>query len=178
MSCTEHQPRIIGPIIKRKSLSFQFRADARYVLFHPRASRLRPLRAALDIFGYLWAALGRFEPLWATLGLFGPLWAALVQLAARAPSPEYRARRHLLSVRVEAGVGEALALVLAEEAAVLEHDVVDLVARAAAVQSVPVLGRGLALSAHRQTDGRTHTLEMKLVRETATRYLSSEQLQT
>lgn len=40
---------------------------------------------------------------------------------------------------MEAGVSEALALVLPEEPAVLEDDVVDLVARAAAVQSVPVL---------------------------------------
>lgn len=48
-------------------------------------------------------------------------------------------------MRVEAGVGEALALVLPEEAAVSQHDVVDLVTRTPAVQAVPLLLRLLAL---------------------------------
>ena len=49
-------------------------------------------------------------------------------------------------MRVEAGVGEALALVLAEEATVAEADVVDLVAGALAVKPVPLLVRRLAFS--------------------------------
>lgn len=47
---------------------------------------------------------------------------------------------------MKARVSEALALVLAEEPRVAETDVVDLVAGAATVQSMPVLLRGLALS--------------------------------
>lgn len=43
-------------------------------------------------------------------------------------------------MRVEAGVSEALAFVLAEEAAVAQHYVVDLIAGALAVQPMPFFG--------------------------------------
>lgn len=56
---------------------------------------------------------------------------------------------HLLAMRVEAGVGEALALVLAEEAAVAEHNVIDFIARAFAIETMPFLRRLLSLSATR-----------------------------
>lgn len=51
----------------------------------------------------------------------------------------YPRQDHLLAMGVEAGVGETLPLVLAEEARVTQLDVVDLVARTLAVQPVPVL---------------------------------------
>ena len=49
---------------------------------------------------------------------------------------------------METGVGEALAVILAEEAALAQEDVVDLVARTLAVQPVPLLLRHLAFSAN------------------------------
>lgn len=47
---------------------------------------------------------------------------------------------------MKAGVREAFSLVLAEEPAVAEHDVVDFVSGTLAVQPVPLLRRLLALS--------------------------------
>lgn len=55
----------------------------------------------------------------------------------------------LLFVGVKGRVGEALAVVLPEELAVTEADVVDLVARATAVRPLPLLWRELALPARR-----------------------------
>ena len=52
---------------------------------------------------------------------------------------------HSLSMRVKAGVGEALSLILSEEARVAQSDVVDLVPGAAPVQPMPVLLRRLSL---------------------------------
>lgn len=52
---------------------------------------------------------------------------------------------YVLSVGVERGVGEAFATVLPEEAAVTQPDMVYLVARAFAVQSVPLFRRRLTL---------------------------------
>ena len=51
----------------------------------------------------------------------------------------------VLAVRVEAGVGEALAVVLAKEAALGQHNVVDLVARTLAVKRLPFFARHLTL---------------------------------
>lgn len=41
-------------------------------------------------------------------------------------------------MRVKAGVGEAFTLVLAEEPAIAEHDVVNLIARALSIEPVPL----------------------------------------
>lgn len=46
--------------------------------------------------------------------------------------------KDLLSVRMEAGVGEAFALVLAKKSAVPKHYVVNLISRAFSVKSVPL----------------------------------------
>lgn len=54
-------------------------------------------------------------------------------------------------MRVEGGVGEALPVVLAEELAVAQADVVDLVAGATAVRPLPLLGRHLALPENSHT---------------------------
>lgn len=51
---------------------------------------------------------------------------------------------------VEGCVGEALAVVLPEELAVTEADVINFVARATAVGSLPLLWRELALPARRR----------------------------
>ena len=48
-------------------------------------------------------------------------------------------------MRMKAGVGETFPLVFAEKPAVPEHDVINLVARALAVQPVPLFRRLLAL---------------------------------
>ena len=53
-----------------------------------------------------------------------------------------------LPVGVEGGVGEALALVVPEELAVTQTDVVDLVARTTPVQPLPLFTRHLAFPAH------------------------------
>jgi len=52
---------------------------------------------------------------------------------------------HSLAVRMEAGVGEALALVLPEESTVAQDNVVDLVSGALAIQPVPFLRTLLTL---------------------------------
>lgn len=49
-------------------------------------------------------------------------------------------------MRMEAGIGEALALVLAKEATVAQDDVINLITGTLAVQAVPLLGRLLTLS--------------------------------
>lgn len=56
-------------------------------------------------------------------------------------------------MRVEGGVGEALPVVLAEELAVAQADVVDLVPGAPAVRPLPLLGRHLPLpeNSHERT---------------------------
>lgn len=54
---------------------------------------------------------------------------------------------YLLSVRVKAGVGEALALVFAEESAIPQDYVIDFVARTPAVKPVPFLLRLLTFPA-------------------------------
>ena len=51
----------------------------------------------------------------------------------------------VLAMGMKTGVGEALAIVLAEEATLAQEDVVDLVARTLAVELVPFLSRYLAL---------------------------------
>jgi hypothetical protein len=74
---------------------------------------------------------------------------------------EGRRQIYLLSVRVKAGVGEALALVLPEEAAVPEDDVVDLVAGAPPVQPVPLLLRLLSFSTSKKLFENTKRLSKK-----------------
>ena len=59
-------------------------------------------------------------------------------------------RQHLLAMRVEAGVGEALSFILPEEPRITELDVVNLIARTLAVESVPVLLRRLTLPDRRE----------------------------
>lgn len=48
-------------------------------------------------------------------------------------------------MRMETRIGEALALVLAEEATVSEDDVINLITGTLAVQTVPLFGRLLTL---------------------------------
>jgi hypothetical protein len=54
---------------------------------------------------------------------------------------------HVLLVRVEGCVGEALALILPEEFTVTHANVVHLVARAPPVRALPLLGRLLSFPA-------------------------------
>lgn len=66
-----------------------------------------------------------------------------------------------LLVSVKGGIREALAAVLSEELAVTQPDVVDLVARAAAVHALPLLRRLLSFSGssrqkHKQTWGQVN----------------------
>lgn len=61
--------------------------------------------------------------------------------------PKPMASEYSLAMRMEAGVGEALALVLAKESTVAQDDVVDLVSGTLAVQSVPFLRTLLPLPA-------------------------------
>jgi hypothetical protein len=66
---------------------------------------------------------------------------------------------------VKAGVGEALALVLPEEAAVPQDDVVDLVAGAPPVQPVPLLLRLLSFSTSKKLFENTKRLLLSECRQ-------------
>lgn len=57
-----------------------------------------------------------------------------------------------LLVSMKGGVGEAFAVILSEELAVTQSDVVDLVARAASVHPLPLLRRLLSFSGFIQTN--------------------------
>lgn len=58
---------------------------------------------------------------------------------------KYTVGEYSLSMRMETGIRETLALVLAKKATVAQHDVIDLVAGAFAVQPMPFFRRLLAL---------------------------------
>lgn len=65
---------------------------------------------------------------------------------------------------VKGGVREALAAILSEELAVAQSDVVDLVARAAAVHALPLLRRLLSFSGFRQASVGTHKTGIRQVK--------------
>lgn len=65
---------------------------------------------------------------------------------------------------MKGGVREALAAVLSEELAVAQTDVVDLVARAAAVHALPLLRRLLSFSGFRQASVGTHKTGIRQVK--------------
>lgn len=65
-------------------------------------------------------------------------------------------------MRVEGGVGEALAVVLSEELAVTQADVVDLVPGATAVRSLPLLGRHLSLPENSHVGTFTHPINQSI----------------
>lgn len=68
-----------------------------------------------------------------------------------------------LLVSMKGGIGEAFAVILSEELAVTQSDVIDLVARAASVHPLPLLRRLLSFSAfiqrkYSRTDNRSVNL--------------------
>lgn len=76
-------------------------------------------------------------------GFGSEIWPTKIKIN----SPTHQCLEYSLLVGVESRVGEALALVLPEEHAVAQADVVHLIAGAATVNPLPLLRRLLALSA-------------------------------
>lgn len=70
-------------------------------------------------------------------------------------------------MRMEAGIREALALVLPEEATVAQDDVINLITRTLAVQAVPLLGRLLTLpkSRHKKRKQRGNSIRIGSTRQ-------------